>query len=68
MEIVLGLISLAVTIGGLALTRTDRLLKEIRDVLIQIRDQRRSVGGSRAADELAAAFNAGLSGDEPFEQ
>jgi hypothetical protein len=38
-EIVLGIITLALTILGWALQRTDRLLMEIRDVLIQIRDK-----------------------------
>ena len=32
MEITIGLLSLAVTIVGLIFTRTDRLLKEMRDL------------------------------------
>lgn len=42
MEIVLGLAGFALSLIGLVLTlfsRTDRLLTDIRDVLIQIRDQ-----------------------------
>jgi hypothetical protein len=37
-EIILGLVSLAVTVLGYVLTRTDKLLKEIRDTLHEIRD------------------------------
>jgi hypothetical protein len=38
-EIAFGLIGILLTFIGIFFSRTDRLLKEIRDLLVQIRDR-----------------------------
>jgi hypothetical protein len=39
MEIVISLLGLAITLGSILFSRTDRLLREMRDVLVEIRDR-----------------------------